>query len=268
MLDKFFFSNIDNRHYALMRITFGFLMFLAWLELTPLSIYFNNNDTFVSLYLYSLILSSLLLLIGLFTRTSIIYLYIGFSYFAETNFNLIYIGDKILILILTYLFFSGSGDAWSVDRLLSKNKKDFSSVFVMRMIQIHVSIIYVLCGLSKFLYDSWLIGQAPFEAMALPLYNRWNLDFLAEYPLVLSALYFYSIVIVFWESLFPLFQLNRYSKYISLLIGCSLHFEIIVFMNHRLFGYIMLATYISLLSFDEIKKIFCWFKKLAMPGRI
>lgn len=280
MLEKFFFSSVDNRHYAILRIVFGLLALLTLTEMAPNYTYYgdiNNwfsslNMTFIyknifewkyldQVILYSLITSAFFVTIGLFTRVSLIYLLIGFKFLTIINQIYFYAADTVVIIMLVYLLFSDSEKIWSFDSFRKKRKLEISSVFSLRLMQIHISIIYILCGITKTLNDSWLIGQAPFEAITVSLYHKYDLDFLINYPLVFYSVRIYGTFIVFWETFFPLFKLNKSLRYISLFIGSTLHIGIIIFMKHLMFGYIMLATYLAFISFDEMKAIYNYIKR-------
>jgi hypothetical protein len=164
---------------AAYRILVGSLMFLesaGWLSHTT-ELFSNEgfhvpNFTWLAvpppwlalLLCLVLVLSSLCVAIGMFTRVSIaITVSIWFYFYGLDSLNE-KAAQTIAMVNLTILLFSNCGHRLSMDRVLRlrRGKPDYpgqSSVFPQRMLQFEFAQIYFFSGVSKLMNPDWVNGN-------------------------------------------------------------------------------------------------------------
>ena len=145
--------------------------------------------------------------IGLWTRASSILsaaVVISFAHrVPEALFGL----DKVIAMLTLYLAIGPSGRALSLDSWLARSRsgdsaKDTKSVaanFSLRLIQIHMCIIYVFAGTSKLQGAAWWNGQAMWMAFANQEYQSVDMTWTAWHPWAVELLSHFT---VFWEMSF------------------------------------------------------------------
>lgn len=194
---------------------------------------------------------------GVFTRlTSILGFLITISYSHRVpvaNFGL----DQILGLLCLYLAIGPSGAALSVDQWFRKRRvlqagrlpqptvKLESCRMVLRLIQIHLCIIYFWAGFAKLKGESWWTGEALWQVMANQEYQTLDLTWMAWVPWLP---YLIAHVTVAWEVFFCVLIWNRHIRPVMLAIGTGMHFGIGAFLGMWTFGLIMTYAYFSFSS--------------------
>ena len=107
--------------------------------------------------------------IGLFSRTASIIVWAGhLSYIQRAV--LIYFGfDAVVAMLTFYLMFAPTGAALSVDSRLTSAAKtrtaDVGANVVLRLIQLHICIIYLASGVAKLFGTTWRSGAAVYNAL-------------------------------------------------------------------------------------------------------
>jgi len=104
--------------------------------------------------------------------------------------------DQIVATWALYLAaFGASGQALSLDRLLARRRGTLaagpppptvSANLSLRLIQLHLCLIYGAAGLAKLRGDAWWDGTAMEFLIVTPEFRRFDLAWLAAYPLLLN----------------------------------------------------------------------------------
>jgi hypothetical protein len=113
-----------------------------------------------------------------------------------------------------------------------------------RLIQIHLSIIYLYSGLSKLKGETWWDGTAIWLAISNQEYQSGDLTWLAQYPAAINLL---TVGTVMFEMLFPILIWNRRLRPLFIAAGLLLHFGIGKFLGMWTFGIAMQICYLSFL---------------------
>jgi hypothetical protein len=123
----------------------------------------------------------------------------------------------------------------------------------LRLIQVHLCLLYATMGLSKLMSDSWWNGTGVWWLMARPESRLVNLTWLAELqmgstPLGLYLINLWSHAIVFFELAFAVLIWNRLIR--PLLLGWSvLHWAgIAVLLGQPLLAVTMIAVNVAFLE--------------------
>jgi len=117
------------------------------------------------------------------------------------------------------------------------------------MIQIQLCVIYFYTGLEKLKGGTWWDGTALWSVFANPQMVIADLTWLKNFPLVVVALTFATVL---FEVYFPALVWFKKTRIIMLLIGISFHMGIGVFMALYSFAFIMMAPYILFVSKRDI----------------
>jgi hypothetical protein len=199
--------------------------------------------------------------LGLATRvTSVLTFVIVVSYAYRTmsaNFGL----DQVNALAALYLCIGPCGRCWSLDSLIRKwrgvqsSPPSVTANISLRLMQLHLCIIYAFAGMAKLGGPAWWDGYAIWMAAANYEYQSWSLLWLAEHPYLYNLISHISIA---WELSFWSLVWHPRLRPIVLAIGVAMHLGIGAFLGMWTFGLAMIFVYISFVPpnwFDRGKEI-------------
>ncbi|MEK2646344.1 HTTM domain-containing protein [Bdellovibrio sp. BCCA] len=281
-LDDFFFLPQPVHSVALLRIAFGFILLLNWLSIWKnLDLFWGVNgilslDTAVKysgamrFNLFEFLpndprvpaLMAVLHLIGVigmtlgfFTRASLFLTFFTLLSFHNRNIFILNSSDMVVRNFLFLLFFSPSGEAFSLDRWMAtarglvQGAPKERSPWALRLMQIQFSIIYLATVMFKMKGPSWADGTAVYIATRLDEFVRVPLDLLNSL-MVIKFLTWSTLVIEF--SLGTLVWI-RELRYWVLLAGVALHLGIEYTMSIPLFEWIMIVAMICMVDSRDIE---------------
>jgi hypothetical protein len=267
---EFLFQNIDVRQYALLRIGLGSLIVLYLINLMPLfasqfgpegwldaktdldlyhagswSILFLIESTEqAKMFFWLVLVSALAFTAGFLTRTTGFITLVGLISLWNRNPLIMDGDDAILRIMLFYLLLSPSGNALSIDARIRQRKRS-AEIWPLRMIRGQLILVYFISGWVKFHSPEWLDGTVLQYVLIHPEYSRWNMSVLMEYPFFLYLLSGLSFLVMWWELLFPVLVLWRFSRSTAIVAGVAFHTALLLLMHLRLFSVIMLVLYIA-----------------------
>lgn len=197
--------------------------------------------------------------LGIGTRlTSIAAWAITISYSQRVpvaNFGL----DQILGLLCMYLAIGPSGDSLSVDAWLRHRRvpllprpKKASARMTLRLIQIHLCVIYFWAGFAKLKGDSWWTGEAMWQVIANQEYQTLDLTWMASVPWLP---YLIAHITVAWEVFFCVLIWVPALRPLMLLMGTLMHVGIGAFMGMWTFGLIMTFAYFSFSDSEKWRRV-------------
>ena len=107
--------------------------------------------------------------IGFQARLSSILVWIGHLSYVQRGTVIAFGMDSIIAMLTLYLVFAPAGASLSVDRWRSRRVVGVSVAanFVLRLIQVHLCLIYLFSGLSKLHGASWWNGTAVYKALMI-----------------------------------------------------------------------------------------------------
>ena len=176
------------------RIGLGAVMFLAYLHYAPhletllgddgLVVYlrgftFQSEPKNLYWYVFALLLvSALSFCLGFFTRSSAIVLVLCHRFFLPLSEHFTWGWSFLINGFILYTAFSQAGLYYSLDQQRKKKKDpafEFSgttSAWPLRLIQIHICMIYIAASWHRFDNPEWLLGEKVFVAATLPVFAR------------------------------------------------------------------------------------------------
>jgi len=164
--------------------------------------------------------------------------------------------DKLNVILTFYLAIGPSGRALSLDRWLARRRrallprKPASSVsagFTLRLIQVHMCIIYFFAGISKLQGVAWWNGQAMWLAFGNLEYQSADMTWLAWHPWAVNFLTHFTAL---WELSFCVLVWIPLLRPLVLLAAVILHVAIGACLGLWTFSLIMLVGCASFLPSD------------------
>jgi len=213
-----------------------------------------------------------LLTVGLFSRVMAVLAYLAVLSYVHrvpaANFGL----DQINTLLAMYLIVGPCGARYSVDAWWRRRRTDSKSVpqmdsvaanVAIRLIQLHMCIVYLFAGFGKLTGGSWWTGVALWGALANYEYQSLDATWMANWPLVGA---FLSHLTVYWEVYYVAAIWPRWTRPLMLLIAIPLHMGIALFMGMITFGLVMLIGNLAFVSPRLVRAILERKSQQAPPG--
>ena len=192
--------------------------------------------------------------LGWRTRIMGVLLYLGVLSLYHRNLSSNCGPDQLMTIVTFYMMLSPCGAALSLDaRRVSQRRGTVAEPLIVpwaqRLLQIQLCLIYLASAAFKCHGSAWLGGTA----IHFILFNREvrqsNLEWLANYPVVISVLTQSALLVEFALAFLLWFRPTR--KWIAL-TGVLLHTGIVPLVNVPLFGEQMTALYLVFLAPDEL----------------
>ena len=196
--------------------------------------------------------------VGYKTRlTSVPALVVAISYahrVPEALFGL----DQINVMLTLYLTVGGAGQALSVDRWLASRRRgqpasppapSVAANLALRLINVHMCVIYLFAGISKLQGEAWWDGQAMWGAFANLEYQSADMTWLARHPRLIELA---THVCVFWEMTFCVLVWKPRWRPLVLAGAVALHVGIGACLGMWTFGLIMLVGCASFLPDEAV----------------
>ena len=288
-VDEFFFKPQPVNSVALMRILFGVILMIHWFSLwSHLEVFWGpegllslphsiqrTGDYRVNLFSYFpadprvgqlLALAHLAgafgMVFGFFTRTSIAIAFFTLVSFHNRNYLILNSSDVILRNMVFFLFFTPSGEIYSVDAWIRRARGLVSgpverAPWALRLVQLQFCTVYVATVLYKMKGGYWADGTA--------IYIATRLDEFVRIPLALLNSMI-AIKFLTWSTLLVEFALGtlvwlKDLRYWILLAGVGLHIGIEITMNIPLFEWIMIAGMASMVDSRDLVRATGWLEQ-------
>ena len=193
------------------------------------------------------------LMIGLFSRPMAVLAYLfAISYAQRVSPGAFFGLDKINCLLALYLMLGPCGARYSVDRIRRLRRGDTEmpppstwATIAIRLIQLHLCIIYLFSGLAKLNGENWQAGTAVWWSVANYEYQSLDATWLAGWPVLVALA---SHATVFWELFYCFLVWSRFTRPLMLWMAVLVHGGIALCMGMITFGLVMIFANLSFLS--------------------
>jgi hypothetical protein len=219
-------------------------------------LFFNHDDPAV-LYpaFWSWVAVTFLWTVGFCTRLMNVLVWFGALCWLNRNPNVLNAGDDTLQLGLFLLLLMPTGRALSVDAWLRRwrsgdRSPGFTPAWPVRVLQIELSLIYFSSGLVKLKGEglgengwpvgSWWDGTMMHYVLNFTDMTRWSY---AQLPLPFWLTAAMTYTAVWWEALFALLVLCRYTRPFALWFGVLFHAGIFLTIEVGWFSLYMIPLY-------------------------
>jgi hypothetical protein len=133
------------------------------------------------IFLLSVYAGSLLsLALGFHTRLSAFLAWGLHLSLVTSGFASFYGVDQIANTFLFYLLLFPSGRAWTFE----SRREETIPVGCLRVMQLHLCVIYLAAGLEKAAGRQWWTGEAIWQAVTQPVFSTFDLSWLARYSFI------------------------------------------------------------------------------------
>jgi len=200
------------------------------------------------------------LFIGFFSRIMAVLAFLFAVSYANRITPGAYFGlDKINTMLAMYLMIGPCGARYSIDRLwrLRKGITDVpassSANLAIRLIQVHMCIVYLFSGLAKDRGFHWLVGEAMWLSFDMEEYRSLNMTWMASHPLLMN---FITHVTVFWELSYCALVWPSLTRPWVLLMAVLVHVGIMLTLGMPTFGFAMLIGNLAFVSPKTVRKVF------------
>jgi hypothetical protein len=153
--------------------------------------------------------------------------------------------DQIANTFLFYLFIFPSGRAWTI---ASRRRETTIPVGCLRVLQIHLCVIYLAAGLSKAMGRQWWNGGAIWRAVTQPAFRTFDLSWLAQYPRIPTLAGWSTLVV---EIGYAFLIWPRRTRKAWCLATIGLHLGLAMFMGLVFFSSVMILLTACLFLIPE-----------------
>jgi len=164
--------------------------------------------------------------------------------------------DDILGLLLVAVAVGPSGDVLSVDRLLAPSvragRPSVLANIALRLVQVHLCVVYLFSGCGKLLGGSWWEGTALWGAAANVQYRTLDITWLARHPLLTNAL---TLSTLWWEIAYAAVVWPWLTRRLTLAMAIPVHLGIGLSMGMMEFGLAMLTANMAFVPAAALRRV-------------
>jgi len=227
---------------------------LSWLK--PLSQLTGASATALVYVLMGTYLCSLgALLIGKFTRYAAFIAWAIQFTFINTGFMGAYGVETFMHIALFYCIIMPVGEVFAWDKLSLSTKPVESewNTLSLRVLQIHLCVVYVASGAEKAMGIQWWNGEAIWQTLMQGQFARFDMRWMANYPLFAKLLCWSTLLL---ETGYPFFIWWRRSRPYGYVAIVLLHASIAIFMGLQLFSTIMIIFNTTAFGWPYLKQAY------------
>jgi hypothetical protein len=223
--------------------------------------YFNYIDSPTVLWIVHVtaLVVFFFLMVGFFSRVMAVLAYLIAVSYANRITPGAYFGlDNINCLLAMYLMLGPCGARYSLDRIWRLRRgaprevpPSISANLAIRLIQLHMCIIYLFSGLGKLQGESWWFGDAMWIVSANLEYQSLDMTWLANHVWLFNLL---SHVTVFFEVFYCCLIWPRLTRPWMLLLAVCIHLGIVVAYGMPTFGLAMLIGNLAFVSPESVRR--------------
>jgi hypothetical protein len=198
--------------------------------------------------------SAVLLTVGLATPAAAVLSLLGLVSAANraplNTFGL----DDTLGMLLVGLAIGPAGSRLAVDARLFGAGQGGSTLatVALRLIQVHLCVVYFFSGCGKLLGASWWEGVALWGAAANVQYRTLDLTWLARLPLVVNAI---TLATLWWEVGYAALVWPRLTRPLFLAMAVAVHLGIGLTMGMMEFGLAMLTANLAFVPAETWRRL-------------
>lgn len=168
--------------------------------------------------------------------------------------------DQVNAMLAMYLAVGPAGGAWSVDRWIARRRglapgapvASVGANLAIRLMQVHLSIVYLFGGISKLKGTAWWDGSAVWLAVGNYEYQSIDLTWLGNYTPLIAL---FTHVTVFWETFYPVLVWPRLTRPVMLILAVCVHGSIAAALGMPTFGLAMIIANLAFLEPEFVRKI-------------
>lgn len=222
--------------------------------------FFHADDSLVVAMFVVLVIASLCLTLGLFSRVSSILVYLLLVSFDHRNIYVNHSGVKLMCLASFYLMFAPTGAALSLDKLsriwlsniLPAREAQPCVLWALRAYQLQWVLLYCQTFWTKFMSPSWGDGTNMYYVLRDREFWRFPVPLIADNLELCKLAGWFTMLAEFmaWTLIY-----FRETRYIVLSLLLLLHVGIEYSMNIPMFEHMMIASLIVFVYPEDLSKL-------------
>jgi hypothetical protein len=229
-----------------------------------------RSPTALLLFGWITLLSAVFMTVGLATPLAVIVTWAGLTAAANRAALNVFGFDDVLGLLLVPLAIGPSGSRLSIDGRLFPDirgaitRPSPRATVAIRLIQVHLCVLYFFSGCGKMLGASWWEGTALWGAVANVQYRTIDLTWLAGHPLLVNAL---TLGTLFWEVAYAALIWPRLTRPLFLTMAVAVHLGIGLAMGMMEFGLAMIVANLAFVPATALTWLAPFASPRSMPSR-
>lgn len=232
------------------------------------------GDAWIIAFFATFVVACVCLTLGLFTRASIILVYLGLVSLQHRNIYVHHSGDHLFLLAAFYMLFAPIDANLSLDRIRRIwSKKDSSpelisdtpetrSLWAVKAYQLQFALIYWQTAWAKIAAPTWWDGTAMYYVFRHAEFARFFVPIVPENMFLMKVFTWAAMLIEFCAWIFIWFKETRYFVLLSLI---ALHLGIDYAMNIPLFEHIMIVSLIVFIPAEDLAKFMNQIRSAVAP---
>ena len=210
-----------------------------------------------------MLIAAAMLTVGFLTRANSIVVWVLLASVHQRNLLITNSGDTVMRVTGFFLMFAPAGAAYSLDRRLRRRRGMEGaeiaprSPWAQRMIQIELSLVYLMTFWTKSMGPSWVDGTALHYVHHLDQFRRFPVPAFFLDPLMVTIETWGTLAVEFALGVLIWFKELRYKV---LLAGVLLHLSLEYAMNVPLFQWIMVSTLVTFVYPDDVVRAVEWLR--------
>lgn len=168
--------------------------------------------------------------------------------------------DIFLQIAFFYLMVMPAAGSYSLDVWQGrvKNLATWGAALSIRVIQIHLCMVYLSAGAEKLRSPDWWNGNTLWRSLVQPDFSQFNLTWLAHYPWLLILLSWFTMIT---ETGYLVAMWVPRLRVLWLAAVAGLHLGIAIFLGLWLFGLIMIVLSVSAFGLEVLRDLKEWYAK-------
>jgi hypothetical protein len=168
--------------------------------------------------------------------------------------------DAFANIALFYCVLMPVGASMSLDRVTGRasGQATTSARLFLRLLQLHMCVVYLTAGLSKARGEQWWNGEAVWRALNMPQFSTFDMSWLANFPWVMLLASWGTLLI---ETGYPIGIWPARLRPWWLLAIVGMHLGIAVFMRLWLFSALLIVLNVSAFGSE-------WVERAGRKGRM
>lgn len=211
-----------------------------------------------------------LLTIGLFSRVMAILAWLLTLSYCHRLTGTLFGLDQLNAFIAMYLTLGPCSAAWSIDRWLARRRgalapppPAISTNIAVRLLQLHMCVIYLFGGIGKMRGETWWDGSALWLAFASLEYQSVDMTWTVRHRWLLALL---THVTVFWETFYCFLVWPKFTRPFCLAMAVLVHAGIGLCLGMPTFGLVMMIGNLAFVAPETVRGVVTWLCSLLTFG--
>jgi hypothetical protein len=206
-----------------------------------------------------------MLTLGLYTRVTAVLAWIVTVSYCQRLTGAFFGLDQVNAMLALYLMLGPSGAVYSLDAIRRRRAGEgtpqirspatISANIAVRLIQVHLCVIYLFGGIAKMRGQTWMDGTAIWYSVANLEYQSIDLTWMVHYPRFGALL---SHLTVFWETFYCVLIWPRQTRPLVLMMALAVHLGIAGGLGMMTFGLAMLIANLAFVAPATVRRWAAW----------